>query len=468
MDNMFNPNLAFDPNNPNGFDYQQQQQKLLLQQALAQRMNQPLDQGRMVSGWYVAPSKTAAWTNAIQQVASGALGVKTAQDQIELDAADKQAATAARKAYADASDPGNYVGKAQEAFPVPQAQYLHRDPAAVGPPAEGAAQTFQVASGAVPPIPQSGGPFQPNTPGTPTWASQAPIGPAQPAPDAEPKPYDGGGFNVTPPSSADVAAAQSNQIKYLRREMTADRDNALDRLSRTKSGAKLADAIIARDFAPAEWDFQKVKVGDNESLVAVNKRDPTQMRTIMGAPVDGAPSIAAQRLQLEKDKFDYEKSQKQGDKNIAAQGAANTLDAVRAETMELFTPDKSGKTAFDKASGPLSRVSTAITAATGYVTDAAEARQKIEGVQAKAVSAYLSELRASGMSPSALANTEGEVKRAVAARFNVDPTKQTVPEMQRQTELFLNYLADQKRQALSQMSGGSGAPPAAGATRLQW
>lgn len=317
MTNFFNPNAGFDANKPQDYDYQAQQQKLAMQQALAQRLGQPLDQGKMVSGWYVAPGAGATMASALSQALGGYMQVKGGEAQGELDKADRNALAAARKAYGDASDPANYIDKTLEAVPTPEAQYSYKHPEQVGPSDPRAPQadipvadqrtTFPGQTTQFPTsLPQNASPLAQMQQAN----AQPQISPAPWAPEGTAAPQQVGvtgqresTFDVTQPSPEDLAATKASQVKYLSKAMAADRQNALDLMSRTKAGGPLANAIMAKDYSPAEWDFQKVKDADGaESLIAVNKRDPSQMKKLFGNDPSGQPSLAQQKFAFEKDK----------------------------------------------------------------------------------------------------------------------------------------------------------------------
>ncbi|MCA1859317.1 hypothetical protein LE191_04230 [Janthinobacterium sp. HSC-3S05] len=316
MADFFNPNGGFDANTPQNYDHNTQAQKLAMMQALAKQMGQGIGDGKMVGGWYAAPSKGSYIANALQQALGGYMQVKGLEGQSDLDKADRNALVAARKAYGDASDPSNYIDKTLEAVPTPEAQYMYKYPENVGPPAPNVQTEVPLADRRTT-YPNETTQFPMSLPPNATAFSKM-MASGNQDPNNSPAPWapDGGTqvqqvgvtgkredtFDVNRPAPEDEAAARAGQVRFLSKAMAADRQNALDLMSRTKAGGPLANAIMARDYSPAEWDFQKIKDGETESLIAVNKRDPTQMRKVYGADANGLPSIAERRLQFEQAK----------------------------------------------------------------------------------------------------------------------------------------------------------------------
>lgn len=391
MAGFFNPNVAFDANKPQDYDYQAQAQRLAMQQALAQRLGQPLDQGRMVGGWYAGPSKGATIASALQQALGGWMAVKGMQGQQELDKADREAMAAARKLYKDASDPENYIGKAQEANPM--LTHTYRDPSAVGPSMDelNGVQTFPVQD--------------PNK----RIVSRSLNDPNIPPMPVEPPPPPT--FNVDQEAAKRI---QGEQVKYLRREMANDRETALDRLSRTKSGAPLADALLKRDMTPEEYEYKTVKQGDNEVMVRVGKRSG-QVSPVFGNEGAGGPSVAQQNAILAREKFDFEKTQAQreaeekasvrGEKAVEKQrGVVEALASNDAalRKIELLLP-KVGDT-----TGAGGMISNWFNKQTGIPTDSAIAREELESVKGTLMATAMRMSKEQSGSASGLSQVESE------------------------------------------------------------
>lgn len=467
MAGFFNPNTAFDPNNPQGFDYNEQLRQIQLRQALAQQLNKPLDEGRMVSGWYVAPSKGAAIASALSQALGAYMQVRGVQQQGELDKSDREAMIAARKDYQKASDPSNYVEMARQAVPMPEAQYTYADPGAVGPPQPGAATTYPLRLGQVPSmsdgqgrVPQAIDPALSTGPqvvkGPPKNQIILGAPPAGAMPTSEPQSYDGGGFNVQQPTQEELAAAHQGQLKYIRSAMGDDREAALDRLARTKSGGPLAQAIMARDFAPAEWDFQKVKVGDSEQLIAVNKRDPSQVRTINDVLTAG-PSIAERRLQLDIKRDEREERKEQQLLGVKAEDRQRgRTEAIAQNDYALRKIDALLPKVGD-ATGADGKLSNWFNKVTGIPTDSAAATEELESIKGTLMAAAMRMTKEQSGSAAGLSQVESEaLTKSIAS---LDPRIG-----QKALTNQLNEVRRQLRMYGDRLSGNEGAPSTAAPT----
>lgn len=526
MAGFFNPNAGFDASNPQDYDYQAQAQKLAMMQALAQRMGQPLDQGKMVGNWFVGPSKGAAIASALQQALGGVMQVKGSEAQGALDKADRDAMASARKAYGDANDPSNYIDKAKAAFPTPEAQYSYKHPEDVGPPNPNAPQAAPALADRQTMYPGETTQFPMSLPPNANAFSQIMASGHQeqnssPAPwatdSAAPMQQVGVAgkrdtFDVTQPTADDIAANRSNQVRFLSKAMAADKQSALDRMSRTKAGGPLANAIMARDYAPNKFDFKTVKGLDGvETLVAANERDGTASKAY-GADPTGVAPLSERKFawEISKDQRDVEaaknkpvntidtsegyvnvmpdgsmrkvngapvseklaeETRKQQEKQVGAANAAATTNQTRAGVQNLFSTDKSGNDVFDNAVGMQAKLGRSWSSMTGRPNDSTEARAKIETVQAQALPALMAELKASGASPTQMMNTEAEAKRVLASRFSIDPDKMSAETMRKNARDYQEYLSGLKRSLLVQ-SQGTTATTATAATpqgvRLDW
>lgn len=345
MAGFFNPNAGFDANNPNDYDYQSQAQKLQMMQALAQRMGQPLDQGKMVGGWYAGPSKGATIASALQQALAGVMQVKDMQNEQNLNKADREAMLSARKAYNDANDPMGYLEKAKEQFPVPEAQYSYKEGVMVGPPDP--RRAAPIVEEAAPPMNDLAAPMQ----------TVSVVGKRETP------------FDVAQPHPEDVNAARTNQGRHLQKSMAADREAAIERLSRTKSGGPLAQALMARDNAPTEWVKGTTENGDGSKAdYFYNKANPNQ-RMDGPAGVGGLSPYQQQQLALEREKMlvdsankgrdaDYKErdlglrvAEKQTDNSRNDDKLLLDINEKRAQTQADLAATQSGIGTIEKAMG---------------------------------------------------------------------------------------------------------------------
>lgn len=316
-------NNGFDPNNPQNYDYHAQQQRLALQQALAKQMGQGLGEGRMVGGWYAAPSKGAYLVNALQQALGGYMQVKGLQDQEKLDKNDREAFAAAREAYAKANDPANYIKQAQEAYPIPSMQ-----------------------------------PRTPPTPDTPI-VDNGPMDPTMPMQTVQVV------GKREAPSQEEIEKAQTAQAQFLQRAMAADREKALERMGRTNRGGPLAQAIMARDYAPPEYGTFDVKNADGSSTVnAWDKRTGKVLKLATGSA--GMTPYQQAQLDLERQKAETDSQYKSQDLALRAgekgrdEARSNDkflldLNKERAKVQENLAETQSGIATIEKAMGLASK-----------------------------------------------------------------------------------------------------------------
>jgi hypothetical protein len=542
--NFFNPNIAFDPSNPQGYDYAEQQRMLLAKQQLAQALSKPLDQGKMVSGWYVGPSKGAALASGIQQALGGYMQGKAVGEQNALSKADREAMQFYRKQLGDASDPSNYADKANAAFPMPQASYTHKEPWNVGPQDPNAAQTFPVAEQPVqtpsmlpqatpvrvPPAvvqPQTGGAtgswgaepgplgraqeaqraareasrarilateaqMAPQAPTLPppvlgqAMAARPPQAPLQgviqnlPVSDGPPPvvpPTPDAGFNVTQPSPEDVQAARQGQVNFLRKSMGADRMAALDGLERTKAGGPLAQAIMMRDYTPADLKTVTQKRADgSEALLAFDPR--TGATKEIGSPDPTAGQLkSSEHLDFVKQLYSGVRTQTDlhtANRQAIAAGVKPSLlsddvtvargrggqrdDMVKENTSE--SAYQSAKSSSQKSMDDLHALLNpgagkgGVRDATGLIntglsklpwaTKSAETRAEVGRVMNDLVLNKLQQFTASGVGSSVF-NSDLEGKRLQQAVSNIDFLRQSPEYINNNIQRIMNELADAEK-----------------------
>jgi hypothetical protein len=164
----FDPNIAFNPTDSSSFDAAAEQRKLALKQALISKMQQQTpEQGKMVSGWYVAPGQKASSMSMLSNLLGSYLQAKHYEGQDQLDKASREAYGYGRDLLDKSNDPNNYVDDAKHNALA----YTHKDPSQVGPQLPGdeataypVQQPATLTAGSLPPaqaaLPAQPGPLQ--------------------------------------------------------------------------------------------------------------------------------------------------------------------------------------------------------------------------------------------------------------------------------------------------------------------
>jgi hypothetical protein len=434
MAGFFNPNAAFDPNNPQDFDYQAQAQKLAMMQALAQRMGKPLDEGKMVSGWYVAPSKGATVASALQQALAGYMSVKGMQGQTELDKNDRAAVAAAKDAYSKANDPNNYLEQiaAQQAAPREQQPVAVADPRPH--PYAGVTAEPQMSVDSKSVLNQFPG-------AVPTEQN---FSPAPRASEGE--------IQTAGTVGQRLPKADPAQSRILKQAMAKDREAALERLSRTKTGGPLAQAIMARDYAPTKWSKGTTKNGDgSESDYFYNEANPTQRVT---GPAGVGGMTEYQRAQIETSKTDAALRREDAAARRASEdrqyGLASNRENREAAADEREAGNTSAKLAREaaernksvqilvggldhgirqidellpvagKATGPLGKAMNSISEKTGIPTDAKATMARITSLKGTLLQQQMSMQKMTAGTASGMSEKESMAAQAAIAAIDPD------------------------------------------------
>ncbi len=523
----FNPNIRFDPNNPQGLDYENEQLRLARQRELAKAMAVKSKGGQMVGDWYAPTGNKEGIANLLSNALAAYSTYKTNGADKELTKAGNDQYDYYENEYSRGID-REAVKKEQDA--IQAYSYTYANPQEVGPQDPNAARSMAVppqsniqgsmlpaASAATRPAAQQGPALPPtgagagrgfvnevpgvrerymNTPpgaravgeamnnsqrADPRIAPQpaAPAAMPQNAPTALNIPQAPAMPQVAPvaaPTAAPVqsdfiidaeaeAAAGQQRQSVLRRAVEGNqsrRSNAIRQLERGNSDAR----ALARTLRASALRDGKITTGkpgeyllrDGEVIGQLPDNGvgtKPNIQTVNGMPYEvvqgpNGPQLRPMSSTDGSSITDPKVAAEAREKAEAQQRQAITLGRVTSDIDKILGSDDP-----ENASGLYARITSGITNSTGFVTDASEARARIDGISSQAIQAMVANLSAAGVSPTQLANTETEAKRLAASVFNVDYNRMSAAEIRNQMNIFRNQLTDlaQKNLSVTQPAG---------------
>lgn len=456
-------------------DYTTEQQKLNYRREMAkQLMSKQQDQGGMVSGWYVKPSKANVISTVLQQALGAYMNNKVDGQQAELTAQDRELFN---KSLDNIMNPDSEKARATAAqqAPLPTAnldKFIENNQGAwnADPNAPQAAPVGQSAVQGTPLPPMGDMPAPTNVQPDPRAqaALQAPQGmietPPSGAPLARAMAPQGPNMEGVNPSQQDVAAAQARQDSLFARAQEAQRMQAMNDLSRTKDGGPLARALqtkqLENTLAP-KWTTQALKNPDgSERLIQVNQSG--QVRTI-DKGTDGterpADEIARKRFEAEQAERNRKAEQERKELSNTAETQLAQVGNARKQISDLLNPPK-GQAGIQAANGITGKIGAGITAVTGIATDSADARARIEGLKGSLMATFMSNTKALAGTAAGMSEKESSAGAASIGAISPDMSTEALEKSLRDIDrVFADQQERIRRHAASMGATSSGAAP---------
>lgn len=253
MASWFNQNAAFDAQDP-GYDNTAEQRKIELAKKVAASLHGGLEDGKMVSGWYVGPGKGQMYGNILKNLMGTYGDYKNNQAQDANDKAGREAYSTGRDLlFKEQNDPQSYVNDAQQNASA----YTYKHPEQVGP------QMEQVTP---PPAPDTG----------------AQSFPVKPQPD----------FQITPLTPA---SAQGNPGRGMVSEQPGERAAYMASQAASQAAPQGAPSLLGARLAQAQSELVAAKAsGNRDAFIQKQGQVDTLQRQLASA---GGPALQAQRVQ---------------------------------------------------------------------------------------------------------------------------------------------------------------------------
>lgn len=288
-----------------------------------------------------------------------------------------------------------------------------------------------VAPGEEPPASNSGASGSWDAPAAPAaspfsrvLAAPAPAAPVQPPQRTE---------LPVPPAAPQQPAPQgtSKFSTEVPQKSVGQQISELQDIARTGPlGEQLAQQQLTQMFGPKanEFEYIRQKIGDNEQVIAVNKRNPAQRMVVSGVPEGAQASVAQQRLDFDQAEAARKTEKERTEKKLTDAKALSNLESTMAGITQL-------KGEIKNATGASGKFANWVTEKTGIATDSSEARAKLKTLGASLFLSSVDQMRGLG------ALTEAEGKKLVDQWGALDPDRMSAKSLTSEMDRIFGELS---------------------------